>query len=471
MKNIFITLSLIGLCTLAWAQTNDQPSAMQTDEMIYKEIFEAYLFGYTLVTTEVYGLASTNVVMAGYDGAPINQIKLAKSVRSDAMTEGPNLETAYGKALLDLRAEPLILTKPQAEPERYFGLLLTSARGAVIDLLGTQGLGGNAAATYALVGPDYRGPLPEGVTIVPCPTNLVTVMIRIREFDTRENDFATLDALQRSIDLRPLSAYGNATYVNPDGIYHPEYEYVPYFKNNSLTLLEFFERYNRLSAYNPVEEPHQATADRFEKYNIGAGKVFTLALFNAELAERLNKIPQTFTEHFDEYVSRISHLQDGWETVAGDALKVGGSFLLRANYAHWGVGVNPPEVFKGYGTKTDGNGEVLNGKNSYRIRFKKNALPPFKEGGFWSIVLYYGPRLSVPENAIKRYKINDLSALSVNKDGTVDIYFQPGDPGGKKTSNWLPTVAGEFQFVLRIYAPQDQAVNGNWEPPQLERVK
>jgi hypothetical protein len=53
----------------------------------------------------------------------------------------------------------------------------------------------------------------------------------------------------------------------------------------------------------------------------------------------------------------------------------------------------------------------------------------------------------------------------------MDIYLQSTDPGGDKTSNWLPTPKGPFFFVARFYGPRSNLIDGSWSLPPLTELK
>ncbi|MFB6981571.1 DUF1214 domain-containing protein [Streptomyces scopuliridis] len=445
------------------------------DDQIYADIHEAFLFAYSLVASELGLLSWSNHATADYDGAPINQIKLAKSVKDDGRSNGPNMETAYASAVLDLTAEPIIVSKPAVEPDRYFGMLVTTARGAVMEPLGTAGLGGQEVTTYAFVGPAYKGKLPKGVRQVKCTGNLAILAIRIREFPGVANDYATVDALQKKLDIRPLSAYRDANYVPPAGTVDPDLSYDPLEKKANISIVDFFNRYNRLTSSNPAEGEYTKLEARFRKYNIGAGKTFTLDGYGPELTARLNGIPQDFEEHFPEYAATYRlPAKDGWSVINGDALEIGGDYNYRnAYYYYQPPSVNPPRICEYYSTKVDSDGNSLNGANRYRMHFEEGTLPGFKQGGFWSMVRYVGPLVTVPVNSTGRDTLNDSSPLAVGKDGSTDIYLQPEAPTDAPESNWLPTSAsdGDFTFTMRVYCPQDSVVESGWVPPRLERIE
>ena len=71
-------------------------------------------------------------------------------------------------------------------------------------------------------------------------------------------------------------------------------------------------------------------------------------------------------------------------------------------------------------------------------------------------------------NPINRYQIGGYTqGLKNNTDGSLDIYLQHQSPGKEKESNWLPSPQGStpFNMILRLYVPDEQALNGTWPYP------
>ena len=76
-------------------------------------------------------------------------------------------------------------------------------------------------------------------------------------------------------------------------------------------------------------------------------------------------------------------------------------------------------------------------------------------------------------NPIDRYQIGGYTqGLKKNTDGSLDIYIQHQNPGQAKENNWLPSPQGStpFNLLLRLYVPDEQAVNGTWSPPPIQRT-
>jgi hypothetical protein len=78
--------------------------------------------------------------------------------------------------------------------------------------------------------------------------------------------------------------------------------------------------------------------------------------------------------------------------------------------------------------------------------------------GFWSISIYNAEGFFV-ENEHKAYVINDRNARR-NADGSITIHFG-GDP---KQANYLPIMEG-WQYLVRLYQPRQEVIDGSWTFP------
>ena len=113
---------------------------------------------------------------------------------------------------------------------------------------------------------------------------------------------------------------------------------------------------------------------------------------------------------------------------------------------------------------TDAAGKVLSGENSYTIRF---ASPPPVDA-FWSLTIYNAGDKLLVENPIGRYKIGtDTQGLAIAADGSITINLRHVAPNGEAARNWLPTPAGPFYLVLRLYQPRQEILDGRYQLPEV----
>lgn len=111
--------------------------------------------------------------------APINQIGHMKTLATadDVMPYTPNNDTVYSGALLELAAEPIILTAPDIL-DRYWSVEVADVYTNNLFYIGTRATGGKGG-NHAFVGPNWEGELPKGVIVHRVPSNTVMFAIRI----------------------------------------------------------------------------------------------------------------------------------------------------------------------------------------------------------------------------------------------------------------------------------------------------
>jgi hypothetical protein len=110
------------------------------------------------------------------------------------------------------------------------------------------------------------------------------------------------------------------------------------------------------------------------------------------------------------------------------------------------------------------DGKWLDGGNNYKLVVPPNV--PVRD--FWAITTYDLVTASYIRD-VKRASIDsDMTELTKNADGSVDIYFGPTSPAGKE-SNWLPTDPERRFFLLfRAYGPEAGILDGSFKLNDIE---
>jgi hypothetical protein len=83
--------------------------------------------------------------------------------------------------------------------------------------------------------------------------------------------------------------------------------------------------------------------------------------------------------------------------------------------------------------------------------------------GFWSISLYNADGFFEP-NDRNAYSVNNITAMR-NDDGSVTVHFG-GDDG---QPNLLPIMDG-WNYIVRLYRPRQEVLDGTWSFPPIERA-
>ncbi len=84
--------------------------------------------------------------------------------------------------------------------------------------------------------------------------------------------------------------------------------------------------------------------------------------------------------------------------------------------------------------------------------------------GFWSLTVYDGKGF-MQKNEQDSYSFNSVSS-EPNKDGSVTLNFG-GDP---KSTNYLP-ITKDWNYIVRLYQPKKEILDGTWEFPKAEPTK
>jgi hypothetical protein len=146
------------------------------------------------------------------------------------------------------------------------------------------------------------------------------------------------------------------------------------------------------------------------------------------------------------------------------------NYLYRMAAAAVGIYGNSKEEAMYPFYPVDAAGNKLDGANNYTVRFAPGQLPPVN--AFWSLTMYKLPESLLVANPIDRYLVNSpmLPQLVKDADGGITLYVQNQSPGKDKEANWLPAPAGPFMAALRLYWPKQEALDGKWKAPPMNKV-
>jgi DNA sulfur modification protein DndE len=469
MKTLLKILPLILLVACNTATTKkSETSEISIDTTAVKIAEGAYLYGMPLVLMDLTRKKTTNVE-APVDGlaAPINQFYISTEFPNASFRAfvKPNADTFYNTAMLDLSAEPMVLTIANTDG-RYYLMPMLDAFTNVFFSPGKRTTG-TKKQIYLIAGPNWQGEVPEGLESVKAPTNLVWVVGRI-QVNSPKDAAEFVIPLEKENTLVPLSSYGKP-YTAPKGVVNPDYS-----KNSVVQQLvqmstnDFFNYVNKLLVTNPPAEADTPAMDAFNKIGVGAGLAFSLDNFNEATQQALNSIPKNVIGKINETVSKgLVKPINGWSIAYKGFGDFKTNYQLRAAVSLVGLGANLPQDAIYPLCSIDTEGQPLDGKNKYVINFEKGQTPPVH--AFWSLSMYNKEGYFV-ENPINRFAIGDRDALKFNKDGTVTLYLQNESPGKEKESNWLPCPTDGFDLVLRLYWPKEEMIEGKWIPAGVQKV-
>jgi hypothetical protein len=437
-----------------------------------KDAAEAYIYGYPLV----YDLQEVAEFVEGGGSLPIqapyNTFAYARRLLGpETKFVSPNNDTLYVIAMLDVRQGPVVLHVPDTQ-DRYYVLQFVDAWSNNFAYIGRRATG-TAEAEFLLTDRDYDGPVPDGMTVVPAPTGVFSIVGRVQV--DGEADLPAVQALQDQFTLTPLA--GGASPGQVAG--------APKLDPRVPDDLRWWEQFRiALAAFPPPlgDAPFLALAERFGATAAESPYVDP----DPELAELLAAGQQAGQAKIEELAGSGGGAAGGWTSAM---------HMFDYNLDHLGLGTidtpewKIPDRTKAYVTRavaaraglwgnhgyeanyafvwTDADGQPLNGANRYELRLEQ---PPPVDA-FWSLTMYDVPDFYLVANPINRYSIGDRTpGLETADDGSVTISMQTNSPGPDKESNWLPTPQGRFRPILRMYQPQKAILDGTYVLPAVRKV-
>jgi hypothetical protein len=400
--------------------------------------------------------------------APFNEIASAANIATPADTwvVTPNSDTPYSFLWMDLRAEPLVVTMPRIEKDRYYSAQLIDLQTFNFAYLGTR-VFGNDGGHFLIAGPGWIGEQTKGIkAAIRCETEIAYALFRTQLF--KDDDLQKVKKIQADYEVQPLSRYLGTTAPAPAPASHIDW---PTPNPQMDGPEEFFEYLNFLLQFCPVESSETDLRKRFATFNIGGGLKFDFKALSPELQSALTEGFADGNRDMAALQQRINRNEVGSWDVFGTRAYLKNNYLYRFAGAKLGLYGNSREEAMYPTYFTDADGKALDAASKdYALRFEKGQLPP--AGAFWSLTIYDGKTQLLIANPLNRYLLNSpmLKSFTYGDDGSLTIYVSKESPGVDKQANWLPAPNGPFYCIMRIYIPEPSVCHGGWNPPKLKAV-
>lgn len=408
----------------------------------------AALWGYPLVETGRY------LKLSQGQGFGFNQFYLnAKLATPSLKVAGPNIDTIYGFAWLDLSKEPVVLGVPDTA-DRYYSIQLIDAYENVFAYVGRRETG-TKAGTYVIAPPGWRGETPAGAKVIQSPTSLVFALTRT--LVRGEKDATVAAELQKHYRLAPLSDWPLAA---KDGVVQDDVlNILPALDLASGGGAAFFDELNALVKAYPPTGQEGANFARLAALGLGTDTFAANKASDAVLTDALKRASAKIK------AVNVAEIENGWR-VNRHITRFIQDPAERAATNAYGPGAHIAEEALYFSAVGDADKQPLSGANTYTLTFAKGQLPPVD--AFWSLILY-GPDFFLVDNPLNRYGINDRTpGLKRNADGSLTLIISHTPP--KDTANWLPAPEGKFQLLFRTYQPRAPLLDGRYKLPPLQRV-
>lgn len=377
----------------------------------------------------------------------VNQLVHARAlttVKTQFVTT-PNNDTLYSRAWIDLNGGPVTLHMPAAG-NRYVSYAFMDMYGNNFAILGSRTTGGDAH-TVTLVGPTASTTVPLALR---SPTPWVWLLVRT--LIDGEEDLPGANALQDAMWLKA-----------------PARPRPPAYATRNAPWQEFFASAQALLIENPPPVSDLGFFQRVARLGLGPASGFDATKFSAADAA---KIEAGIAKAKSIVASqRAGAIRNGWVYPRAALGNFGQEYSYRAQVAIGGLAALTT-VEAMYMRPVTADLAGYSSDRNWVLHFTKEQLPPLEERGFWSLTSY----VRTPDgqnfffdNPINRYAIGDRSPdVNYGPDGSLTLYIQRADPGGDRTSNWLPAPpSGPVTLVMRTYLPKAALLDGQYTLPAL----
>lgn len=454
-------------------------SAFSADKLTTQEAVDiatdAYIYGYSLITTDVTRVQMSNVPKLEGLHAPMGQfVNVKRYPPADFRgVSAPNADTLYSLAWMDL-SEPMVFSHPEMGDRYHLFEVVDLWMTASAKSPSSRTAGGNAA-NYLFTGPGWKGTVPQGMHHMPMATRYMCILGRTYA-DGTDADYKAVNALQEQYKITPLSKWGkNFVYQAPPVNPNPGFSMTdaPQKVILGLGTEGYFDMMAKLMASDaPAAAEDKPMIEKMAKLGIVAGKDFEFSKLDPGVQAALKDIPTVALRKIEADKTSMGKMVNGWIISKGLG-GYGTDYQKRAVVAAFGWPANRQDDAVYPYTEIDSKGEKLNGSNKYTLTFAKGQTPPVN--AFWSITMYEIDKgwWFVP-NRLNKFTVSPRNNLKTNDDGSITLYFQHESPGAEKESNWLPAPKGDFLPMMRMYWPKPESpsiLDGSWVPPSVVRVE
>lgn len=408
---------------------------------------DAYLYAYSM--DKAYGFLHETTIAPG---VPLNRFQKLRDLADDTYTAHPtiNNDTLHLQGWFDVAAEPVVVTVPDVDGDRYWILHTMDMGHYTTAMIGSR-TRGPKGGTFLFAARGWQGEVPDGVDdVVRSDSNLIKVMGRI--MTTGGDDLEAARALQDRWVLRTLSEHLGQPSPAP---------VVRDFPDPATTTWP--ERVNFLLADGSMAEADAEWLDAPSALGVGPGRTgFTD--FTDEQVEAAARGERLGTEHLAALAPTVTSskgalgTRDELQHAPRDVFDIG--TLL----GQWGL---PPveSVYLKIETGSDGQPITGSGGREYRARFR---APDVSE--FWSFTVYGDDNRLMAHNSINRHSRGDRT-LAPDADGTYTVLLSADVDAHADDPSFLPIPEKDSYLILRLYGPSDAIQNGDYTPPVFESIR
>ena len=429
-------------------------------EMAYHTGVLAYIYGYPMVDmlkqmhNDTHRVSDTQATYA-----PVNHFYYFRQLATPETTgslRAPDDNTLYFAGWFDLSKGPVVIHNPDTKG-RYFTMAVTNLYAEVMHL-GRRTIG-TKEQYHALIGPGWKGVLPGKVTPIYVDTDQVRVLGRL--LVDGEQDLPVALKLLDDFWANPLSQWRRGKPPAPPAPPGLVAAIDP------MDSVEYFGYLNTALRANSPREGEEALMGHFDQIGVGPFSNFNSSKLDPEVRAGLERAIADAQALIQAASQGPLPAVNGWTTSIKTPCQ-DYNYLQRAADIKGGYSNLPEESI--YSTSLfDNQQAMLHGDKRYQLSFSRASLPPVN--GFWSVSAYRLEDAKLEHNTIERYSIGDHSEdLHYDENGTLTLHLQHAAPA-QNSSNWLPTPAGDYYIIMRMYEPKKPLLDGSYQLPPVVLVE
>ncbi|MEH6557356.1 MAG: DUF1254 domain-containing protein [Oceanicoccus sp.] len=444
-------------------QPTQETADVLHNELIFQRGVQSYLWA--LPAMNMYGMREGQRKAFGDDS---NVLIITKNRPDSKMLfSTANPDVIYAFAWLDLKKEgPMVLDMPPG----LQGLLDDMWHRPITDI-GAAGPDRNKGGKYLILPPGYTGEVPEGYFTAESSTYGVFIFLRAFLADGETDQGVALLEKSRIYPLSksenpPAMEFPNASGVAINGDFPRGFEY--------------FERLADFINYETISREDFSMRGLIAGLGIVKGQPFSPDAKTKTLLDKAGQVgfKMAATLSYDFRPAPKIYENRNWEQMF-----IGGSPVFEKDTYH-NQDASVSFFHKAYSTSKamviampgkgsqyllgsrDSDGDLLTGKNTYRIHMPANV----PAANYWSIVLYDADTRVLMDNGQSFPSVASNQKVTYNEDGSADIYLGPNEPADKN-ANWIKTIPGRGYFSgIRLYSPTNAFFEQTWRPDNIVKT-
>jgi hypothetical protein len=430
---------------------------------------DVYFWAWPMVNVYNRRLYFSKVTQQQYTGpspqAPVNRFTMLTDYAPPEQRNVAcaNQDVVYGMGALGLDLSPVVIQVPDFG-ERFWVYQIVDLRTDSFVQLGR--MYNTTPGFYLLVGPDWQGEVPQGITkVFRSPTNTGLVGPRIAQQDTPEDKRAIQEPLKQVL-MYPLAEFdGKMKSVDWNSLPHLPGKATSGGETKWVVPQTFFDVLPAVLGDGPPLPGEEA---RYAQVLAVLEALERNPALKAPMIAAAAAVEEEVVEPLFEFRNYGQQLPHHWSTISNESA-FGTDYYTRTAVAKSNILVNSPQETKYYYQDLDAAGARLNGARRYAVTFAPGQTPPVN--GFWSLTMYNAEHFFAT-NPIGRYSVGTKNKdLQFEANGSLTIYVQADAPeDAKQRANWLPAPKdGDFSLYVRAYWPKTPVMDGSWTPPPVER--